>query len=346
MIDKEFLRNALLATGADSVRFTDTQPSRHKDYWRAWTNAGYAGEMLYLERHRELRTGYLGVPELLEGARTAIVVGVSYDHDVPQASPTQGVIAKYAQGNDYHNVLRALTKKIIAVIKLYYPNSRSRGSTDSTPIPERELAVRSGLGWQGRHTNVIAHGLGNFFFLSVILTTADITPDNNADVLEGCGSCTACMASCPTGAIVAPNTLNPLRCISYWTIEAKTSIPVELRSLLGNNIFGCDICLNVCPWNRFAKATSLDGFNWDSTRGSMELDKLFTTLADEKGFLSIFNLTPVLRAGREGLRRNVAVAMGNSGVRSFIPILEGGLDDDSPIVIEHIEWAISELLRC
>jgi epoxyqueuosine reductase len=340
---KEQLRDALIACGFSRVGFTDTQPSRHQHYWRAWTNAGYAGEMLWLSTRRELRTGPLGVSELLDGAKTAIVLAISYNHPSVIASKEDGIVAKYAQGMDYHRVIRSMTKRGMQEIEARFPGSKSRAATDSAPIPERELAVRASIGWQGRHTNVIIPGLGNYAFLSVILTTADIEPDARDVPLGGCGTCTKCIHVCPTGALVAPNTLDPRRCISYWTIEAKESIPLEIRPLMGNRIFGCDICVDICPWNSRASGDAITAFDWNGDLGAIPLGDLFEKLGSEEWFKQKFAGTPVLRTGRAGLRRNVAVAIGNSQNSAFQSILELGLLDDSSIVREHVQWAIGRL---
>ena len=341
---KEQLRNALIACGFSQVGFTDTLPSRHQSYWRAWTNAGYAGEMLWLSTRRELRTGHLGVPELLDGAQTAIVLAVSYNHPSIVATPDQGIIAKYAQGLDYHKVIRSMTKQGMKVVEAFIPGSVSRAATDSAPIPERELAVRAGIGWQGRHTNVIVPGFGNYVFLSVILTTAVIEPDKPDSQLGNCGACTKCLQVCPTGALVAPNVLDPRRCISYWTIEAKESIPLEIRPLMGNRIFGCDICIDICPWNSLASPDQLAVFKWNPSFGALNLGDLFINLASDDWFHHTFLGTPVLRTGRSGLRRNVAVAIGNTHDPSLKSVLEAGLSDESSIVREHVQWALQELV--
>jgi len=341
---KEQLRNALIACGFSLVGFTDTLPSRHQSYWRAWTNAGYAGEMLWLSTRRELRTGHLGVPELLDGAQTAIVLAVSYNHPSIVATPDQGIIAKYAQGLDYHKVIRSMTKQGMKVVEAFIPGSVSRAATDSAPIPERELAVRAGIGWQGRHTNVIVPGFGNYVFLSVILTTAVIEPDKPDSQMGNCGACTKCLQVCPTGALVAPNVLDPRRCISYWTIEAKESIPLEIRPLMGNRIFGCDICIDICPWNSLASPDQLAVFKWNPSFGALNLGDLFINLASDDWFHHTFLGTPVLRTGRSGLRRNVAVAIGNTHDHSLKSVLEAGLSDESSIVREHVQWALQELM--
>jgi len=236
-----------------------------------------------------------------------------------------------------------MTKQGMREVDALFPGSKSRAATDSAPIPERELAVRAGIGWQGRHTNVIVPGLGNYVFLSVILTTARITPDTTAKPLEGCGTCTRCMNICPTGALVAPNTLDPRRCISYWTIESKESIPVEIRPLMGNRIFGCDICIDICPWNSQASNESSPRFAWNSSLGAMDLGKLFGNLSSDDWFRHTFAGTPVLRTGRSGLRRNVAVAIANTSIKELIPVLETGLSDVSDIVREHTLWALERL---
>ncbi|MBC8102951.1 MAG: tRNA epoxyqueuosine(34) reductase QueG [Cytophagales bacterium] len=259
------------------------------------------------------------------------------------ARTAQGVVARYARGDDYHAVLREKLNALGAWIERRWPGERTRGFTDSGPLRERELAARAGIGWQGRHTNLISLDLGNWFFLGALLTTLELAPDPS---VEGhCGTCTRCLSACPTGALVAPHTLDARRCISYLTIELKGFIPRELRPLMGNRIFGCDDCLAACPWNERAQAgreTRLAARAGDAA--FPELLEWLALLGSETVFQVKFAGTPLLRPGREGLRRNVCVALGNVGGAESLPGLEDALrSDPSPVVRGHAAWAMGEV---
>jgi epoxyqueuosine reductase len=256
-----------------------------------------------------------------------------------------GIVARYARGEDYHNVLWEKLNTLGKWIEAEWMGEKTRGFTDSGPIRERELAARAGLGWQGRHTNLISLDLGNWFFLGALLTTLELESD---EPVEGhCGTCTRCLGACPTGALIAPMTLDARRCISYLTIELKGFIPRELRPLMGNRIFGCDDCLAACPWNEKAQAAQeirLRARAEDAAYPGL-LDWL-SMLADDAVFKAKFAGTPLLRTGREGLRRNVCVALGNVGGEES---LEGLIDvlahDPSPVVRGHAAWALGEIAR-
>ncbi len=210
---------------------------------------------------------------------------------------------------------------------------------DTGPLLERDLAQRAGLGFIGKHTNLISRRLGNWIFLSEIITTLALEPD--APEKNHCGTCTRCIAACPTAAITAPFQLDARRCISYLTIELKGSIPVELRPAIGNRIFGCDDCLQVCPWNRFAR----EGHTMKAhARPDLAQPDLLELLAlDEAGFKRHFAGTPILRARRRGLLRNVCVALGNIGEERALPALRKAADDPEPLVAEHAHWAIERI---
>ena len=221
--------------------------------------------------------------------------------------------------------------------------TRSLGYVDTGPLLERDLAQRAGLGFAGKHTNVISRKLGNWMFLAEILTTLELAPD--APETNHCGNCTRCLAACPTRAITAPFQLDARRCISYLTIELKGAIPIELRPAIGNRIFGCDDCLAVCPWNKFAREGNLMKPHARADLQSPDLLELLQL--DDAGFKAKFAGTPLLRTKRRGLRRNVCVALGNVGDESALPALEKAAHDPEPLVAEHAQWAREQIdLRC
>jgi epoxyqueuosine reductase len=274
------------------------------------------------------------------------VVALSYHF--PQdtcrsAGRDAGVIARYARGIDYHDLMWEKLKALGAWIEEAWPGARTRGFADSGPLRERELAARAGMGWQGKHTNLISLDLGNWFLLGALLTTLDLAPDPPA---EGhCGTCTRCLHACPTGALVAPHTLDARRCISYLTIEQKGAIPAHLRPLVGARIFGCDDCLAACPWNDRARAGQETRLAAKNTGHAFpDLIWLLDLLADEKGFRAEFAGTPLLRPGRAGLRRNVCVALGNvGGADSIGPLTCALTDDPAPLVRAHAAWALGRI---
>jgi epoxyqueuosine reductase len=251
-------------------------------------------------------------------------------------SLNSGLIARYARFADYHNVLSAPLKRLAAYLdQLGGSGTRSLWYVDTGPFLERDLAQRAGLGFVGKHTNLISRRLGNWFFLAEIITTLDLEPD--AAEKNRCGSCARCLTACPTRAITAPFQLDARRCISYLTIELKGSIPVELRPAIGNRIYGCDDCLEVCPWNRFAGESRLMK---EHERSDCQTPALVELLAlDESGFRKRFAGTPILRAKRRGFLRNVCVALGNVGDRSVLPALRRAASDPEPLIAEHGRWA-------
>ena len=218
-------------------------------------------------------------------------------------------------------------------------NVRSLWYVDTGPVLERDFAQRAGLGFVGKHTNLISRRLGNWIFLAEILTTLELKPD--ASEQNHCGKCTRCITACPTNAITAPFELDARKCISYLTIELKGSIPVELRAAIGNRIYGCDDCLAACPWNRFARAGNLMK---PHARKDLEQPDLIELLQlNEAGFKSRFAGTPILRTKRRGLLRNVCVALGNTGDDSAVPHLQKATADPEPLIAEHARWAIGQI---
>ena len=256
------------------------------------------------------------------------------------ALQSTGVIARYARFTDYHNVIAERLRTLTPFVnELGGQDARSLWYVDTGPLLERDLAQRAGLGFVGKHTNLINRKLGNWIFLSEIITTLEIEPD--AAEHNHCGKCTRCIAACPTNAITKPFNVDARRCISYLTIELKGSIPIELRPLIGNRIFGCDDCLAVCPWNRFAREGAMMKSAARPDLGAPDLIELLSL--DDAAFKARFAGTPILRAKRRGLLRNVCVALGNVGDERAVPALEHALNDPEPLVREHAAWGIEQI---
>ena len=293
---------------------------------------------------------------VLSGAKSIITLAASYvqsptpkvqeqfdgaltNHEPRIASA--GAIARYAQFADYHDALAERLKTLAAFVNHIDGGVRSLWYVDTGPLLERDLAQRAGLGFVGKHTNLISRQLGNWIFLSEIITTLELEPD--APERNHCGKCVRCIQACPTNAITEPFNVDARRCISYLTIELKGSIPVELRPLVGNRIYGCDDCLQVCPWNRFAREGQIMK---PHARGDLRTPDLIALLSlDEAGFKIKFSGTPVLRTKRRGVLRNVCVALGNVGDESALLALERATHDAEPLVREHAVWAIEQIRR-
>lgn len=340
------LKAALLARaqglGFDLCRVTHAAPPATAGHLQDWLAAGRHGEMTWIARSAHKRAD---PKQVLPGARSVILAAASYAHAGATAAPApgaRGIVARYARHADYHDVLGAALRDLAAWLDARAA-SRSLWYVDTGPVLERDLAERAGLGFIGKHTNLISRRLGNWFLLGEILTTAELEPD--APERNHCGACSRCLPACPTGAITAPFQLDARRCISYLTIELKGAIPENLRPLVGNRIFGCDDCLAVCPWNRFARAGRLMAA---ARRSDLEAPALLDLLAlDEAGFKRRFAGTPVLRAKRRGLLRNVCVALGNVGGRSALPALQRAALDPEPLIAEHAQWAVTRIeQRC
>ena len=250
------------------------------------------------------------------------------------------MVSRYAWGRDYHNVIGRRLRKLVRRIDDVAPGSRTLSAVDHRPVLEKEWAERSGLGWIGKHTNVITSDRGSWFFLSELVTDLDLPADEGPHP-DRCGSCADCMAACPTDAIVAPYQVDARRCISYLTIELEGAIPRDLRPLVGEWIFGCDVCQDVCPWNRFAVPVTDPSFHPDAKRWTGDAGE-FLALTEEE-FLQRFEGSPVRRAGRDGFLRNVCVALGNRGDAAELPALERAVEDPSPLVRGHAAWAIGRI---
>ncbi|HOF86644.1 MAG TPA: tRNA epoxyqueuosine(34) reductase QueG [Armatimonadota bacterium] len=309
------------AAGIAAVEPMDPAPLR------AWLAAGYHAEMAFLARHLPLRAD---LRRLLPAARSVIVTALAYP--APNVhEPVADCLARYARGRDYHDVVAEMLTRLWAEIRARHPDAAGRVFVDGGPLPERELARRAGIGWPGRHGCLIHPTLGTRFVLGEILTTLPLAPSEPA--AGACGSCRRCADACPTGAIVAPGVLDARRCISYLTIEHKGGIPAALRPLIGGRLFGCDACQDACPHNR--------GMGEPAPAPRDALLALLALTPEE--FHRRFQGTPLRRAKRRGLLRNVCVVLGNLGGPDALPALRRALDDAEPLVREHAAWAIAHI---
>jgi epoxyqueuosine reductase len=338
---EDLIRAEAAALGFDLCRFTDIDEAWPAgDRLAAFVGAGRHGEMEWmaetLERRRHPRA-------MWDGARSAIVLGVNYGprHD-PLAvlgQPDRGAISVYAQGDDYHEVIKARLKALARwmVARL---GGELKVFVDTAPLLEKPLAARAGLGWQGKHTNLVSREYGSWLFLGSILTTLELAPDPLETA--GCGTCQACLDVCPTNAFPAPYQLDARRCISYLTIELKGPIPAEFRPALGNRIYGCDDCLAVCPWNKFAQAGREQKLAAREALTAPSLADL--ARLDDAAFRALFSKNPVKRIGRDRFVRNVLYAIGNSGDPALAAEATRLLDDPSPLVRGAAVWALCRLV--
>jgi epoxyqueuosine reductase len=348
---KTAIQQRALELGFDDCRFTAAAAPASAGHFQKWIAEKQFGEMSWLERNSAKR---LDPQKVLPGAKSVICLAASYASAWERRRPPggrhfkteqlaggtpalPGIIARYAQFDDYHDVMgRRLDQLAQFVNALGGVDTRSLWYVDTGPVLERDFAQRAGLGFVGKHTNLISRRLGNWIFLAEILTTLELEPD--APEQNHCGKCTRCIAACPTNAITAPFELDARKCISYLTIELKGPIPVEFRKAIGNRIYGCDDCLAACPWNRFAREGSL--MKPHARKDLAQPDLIELLQLDEAGFKSRFAGTPMLRTKRRGLLRNVCVALGNTGDASALPHLQRTAGDAEPLIAEHARWAI------
>jgi epoxyqueuosine reductase len=318
--------------GFDACRVTSASPPAHKEHFERWLQSGQHGEMAYLQRNAHKR---IDPRKVLADARTIIALAVSYS-----SNSGEGSISRYARFTDYHDVIGERLNILSQFVNQFgNPNTRSLWYVDTGPFLERDLAERAGLGFIGKHTNLISRELGNWFFLAEIITTLEIEPD--APEENRCGTCTRCITACPTAAITAPFQLDARRCISYLTIELKGPIPQHLRPAIGSRIYGCDDCLQVCPWNRFAREGRMMK---EHARRDLDAPNLVELLElDDTGFKRRFAGTPMLRTKRRGLFRNICVALGNVGDAAALPALHRAAADAEPLIAEHAQWAIEQI---
>jgi epoxyqueuosine reductase len=334
---KDDIRQRAAELGFDACGFARADPPLHGARFQEWLDSGRHGEMAWLPRNADKR---LDPTKVLSSAKTVISLALNYHLDTnPAVGPGQGVVARYARFDDYHDVLAAPLRSLADFVNQNVAGTRSLWYVDTGPILERDVAQRAGLGFIGKHTNLISRRYGNWIFLAEILTTLDLEPDTPER--NHCGSCRRCLDACPTNAITAPFQLDPRRCISYLTIELKGPIPIDLRPAIGSRIYGCDDCLAVCPWNRFAQSAGLIAQRFRKDLSSPDLLGLLDL--DDAGFKAKFSGTPILRTKRRGLLRNVCVALGNIGDRRALPRLERAALDPEPLIAEHARWAIGQI---
>jgi epoxyqueuosine reductase len=336
------VRDLAAGVGFDLAGVAAAGPAPDFDRFQGWVERGLAGEMRYLTDHRAaLRSN---VESLLPGARSVIAVGLVYNGPEPYSTDfsdsERAWISRYAWGEDYHGVIRAkltqLAEKLLEIEDFQW-----RACVDTAPLLERSLAREAGLGWIGKNTCLINQQQGSWFFLGELLTTLELAPSRPPP--DRCGTCSRCIDACPTAAIVPAAAggfeLDARLCISYFTIELRGSIPVEHRPAIGPHVFGCDICQDVCPWNRRARQTHEMSFA--AGEFAPRLERM--AALDEASFRALFRNTPVSRAKYSGFLRNVVVVMGNSGLAKFRQPLEKLADSKDPLIAEHAKWALQQL---
>ena len=340
MIEPRLKEQARLL-GFELVGIAAAAPADGFDRFQEWLDRGYAGEMNYMHRHAEARRH---PSSILADVRSVIMVGLNYsdgsslpDSTSARALP-RGRVAKYARGPDYHDVMWKKLDELLEWLQNAVPGCQGRSVVDSAPLLERDFARRAGLGWFGKNTMLINKHKGSLFFLGALLVNIVLQSDA-AHTASHCGTCTACLDACPTQAFTGPGSLDARRCISYLTIELRSAIPEELRSSIGDWMFGCDVCQDVCPWNakraRTANSTAvdLDGLNPLEVIG----------LSDEE-FNRRFRGTPLMRTKRRGLIRNAAIVLGNQGDPRALPALQRAQNDPEAVVREAAAWAIERIL--
>lgn len=304
---------------------------------REWLKAGHAGAMSYLPDRAE---AYEHPSSVLNGVRSVIMLAVQYRTEEPRrAADGQGRVSRYAWGLDYHDVLWAKMRQLADFIRQAEPSAKVRGVVDTAPLLEREFAMLAGLGWIGKNTMLLNKKLGSWFFLAAVLTDLQLEYDVPFRA-DHCRTCRACLDACPTDAFVAPYVLNARRCISYLTIELKEAIPIELRSNMGDWVFGCDICQEVCPWNRRAPLSEFSEFQPLPGMNSIGLGELFTL--DDESFRQLLRGSPLQRPKRAGLLRNAAIVLGNQPTNENVKALELGVRDISPIVRGAAAWSLGK----
>ena len=334
------IREAAGAVGFDAVGVAAADlPASVGERLKRFVALERHGEMDWLEGRLAERASPRGLwPE----ARSVIMLGMNYGPDAdPLAAlerKSDGVISVYAQNRDYHDVVKKYLKRLARLIA-EQTGAAVKVFVDTAPVMEKPLAMRAGIGWQGKHTNLVSRDLGSWLFLGAIYTTLRLTPDEAE--IDHCGSCRACLDICPTDAFPAPYQLDARKCISYLTIEHKGPIPEEFRAAMGNRIYGCDDCLAACPWNKFAERARETAFH---AREALAAPKLADLAAlDDAGFRALFSGSPVKRTGRARFIRNVMIAAGNSGDASLASVVCERLEDESPLVRGAAVWALARL---
>lgn len=342
----ERIKARALEIGFDLVGISEARPTLEAAFYPEWIELGFAGNMSYLKGRRgDMRSD---PRSLLPSANSVISVGIVYNTQHPYSTDVdfngQGWVSRYAWGEDYHHVLKRRLQALVDILHKDLGAFETKICVDTAPLLERAYAHRSGLGWIGHNTCLINQQLGSWLFLGEVLTSLSLECDNPAAFR--CGSCTRCIEACPTDALVPTGelegpayALDSNKCISYWSIELKGSLPESARAMMGEHLFGCDICQDVCPWNRRAAVTEADEFQ---PRNALpNLEEVASMTPEE--FDRCFGDTPVERTRYRGFLRNVAVAMGNSGKEQFLELLYRMTDSPDPVIVEHALWAIDTL---
>ena len=339
------VKAAAAALGFDLCGIAPAAAFPELGFLREWLDRGYAGEMHYMHRTAERRAG---VHAVMPSARSVISLGVVYNADRPysteNADPAVAAIARYAWGDDYHVEIGGRLSTLVETLRAAAGEPfEARAYVDTGPVQERVYAQHAGLGWIGKNTCVINPDLGSWIFLAVIVTSLALEPD--APALDQCGTCTLCLEACPTGALVEPRVLDATRCLSYLTIELKGAIPVEHRDAVAGHAYGCDICQEVCPWNLSPSTAVTAQRAWQPRRGldAPALLDLWGRSDDE--LRALLKGSPMKRAGVKRLRRNLAVAIGNSGDHTAAAALLNNEEATclDPLVVEHVAWAVEKL---
>lgn len=340
MDSKQSIRTLALEAGFDVVGFAKPElPEHAREGLQQFLALGHHGEMGWMEARAEMRAS----PALIwPDVKSVIVLGQNYS---PASDPMallnqkdKGVISAYAQGDDYHDVIKKKLKALAHEIARELGGD-ARVYVDTAPVMEKPLAEQAGLGWQGKHTCIVSREFGSWLFLGEIFTSLDIEPDEPAT--ESCGTCTRCLDICPTQAFTGARQLDARKCISYLTIEHRSHIPQEFRKAIGNRIYGCDDCLAVCPWNKFAQTSNESAYHPREALKAPLLAELVTL--DDPAFRELFRKSPVKRIGRDRFVRNVLIAIGNSGDSAMISVISPLLSDTSPLVRGACIWALSQL---
>ncbi len=340
---KALIRAEALRLGFDAIGFARAELAPEaRTRLSAFLEAGMHGEMGWMEARAEQRSHPRALwPE----AVSVISLGLNY---TPEGDPLatlaqcdRATISVYARNRDYHDIVKKRLKALGQWMVRAFKGADLKVFVDTAPVMEKPVAQSAGLGWQGKHTNLVSREHGSWLFLGEVFTTLDLAPDEAEH--DHCGSCTRCLTACPTDAFPAPYRLDARRCISYLTIEHRGPIPVELRALMGNRIYGCDDCLAVCPWNKFARAHAEPAF---APRAELTAPRLAALAElDDAAFRTLFSGSPVKRIGRNRFVRNVLVAIGNSGEPSLRSVAESLVEDPDPVVADCARWAVERLAR-
>lgn len=342
----EQLKGQALSLGFELAGIAAARPADGFERLRDWLARGFAGNMAYMAKHEKARRH----PEsILPAVKSVLMVALNHgpvdaapSSSTPETAPRRlhGKVARYARGADYHEVLRRKLKALLDSVRREVPGAQGRGVVDTAPLLERDFARRAGLGWFGKNTMLIHKKLGSYFLLGALLLDVELEPDEPFTA-HHCGTCTACLDACPTHAFAAPGVLDARRCISYLTIELRSSIAEDLRAPMGDWVFGCDICQEVCPWNRKAppgREPALQSRNDWAALDLMEIMGL-----SEEGFRTRFRGSALMRCKRGGLLRNAAIVLGNQGDPAALPVLEKACADADPLVREAAGWAIGRI---